>query len=153
MSPLLLLLSVCVLSVAVRSLPHIVYLSRGRMFEYSGSREAHDLTQFAHSKLNRHLQQQQQDEDGREVPAPPNTWSVLGEALLQWAGQLHHTVTSLPVVSAALVSVGVLLGVLLTLLFFALLLPNQLPAGRKAQPASAKLATSADGVSKPRKAD
>ena len=146
----------CVLSaVGVQSLPHIVYLSRGRLFEHSGSRELADLKQFAYNLFNRHTQHQQQhnevDDGSRAIPAPPSSLDVLRDGALHWAGQLHDTVTSLPAVAAALVSVGALLGVLLTVIAFALLLPKDGP--RRPPASSATLACGAGGTGKARKAD
>ena len=146
-------------AVDVNSLPHIVYLSRGHLFEYRGSREQHDLTQFAYDKLNRHTQQQQQhedvDDDSRPVPAPQSSSAALADMTLRWAGQLHHTVTTLPAVAAALVAVGIMLGALLALLALAVLLPNEATAAaaRKAPASSAALVTQPTGPTKARKAD
>ena len=135
----------------MRSLPHIIHLSRGRMFEYSGSRDRQALSQFAYDRLNRGVQQTGEGEADRPVPAPSSTWSVVGDTALQWAGQLHTTVTTLPAVSGALVSVGVLLGVLLTLAAFALMLPNELPLARPLKANSARVTSEA--ALKSRKAD
>ena len=166
----------------MRSLPHIVYLSRGRLFEHSGGRDKDELLTFARRTLNRHTQQRRTEaeeegheddeaaaaaagggsssargeDEGRPVPAAPSQWSVFHAALLEWAGQLHQTLTTLPAVSIALVAVGVLLGVLLTLLAFALLLPNEVLPPAKAAVSSARrtaAATQSDGASKARKAD
>lgn len=170
-------MSVRVVIVEIRSLPTIVYLSRGHMFQFSGSRDKQHITQFAHNSLNRHTAQQQPgggeagvgaDEDGswqtagssadggREVPSPLSSWSVYGDAALRWSGQLHHTITTLPAVAAALISLGVLLGVLVTMLAFALMLPNQpapAAAARQVTVNSATATTQANGASKARKAD
>ena len=149
-------MSVCA-AVAVSGLPHIVYVSRGRLFEYAGSREAHDLTRFAHDKLHRHTQQQQAveggEDGGRAVPAPPTALSALSAMALRWSDQLLYAVTSTPAVAVALLSLGAVLGALLTLLAFALLLPNNERGAHTATVRSAKAAVQAEGPAKIRKAD
>ena len=140
-------------------LPHIVYLSRGRLFDYSGGRDAQELKQFAYDKLNRHSAQQraegdEAEGDGRVVPAPLSAGHQLRDALLKWSGQLHHTLTAMPAVSTALLSLGALLGALVTILSFALLLPNQPPHTTPANSVSAKQPVNGGGAGgKARKAD
>ena len=150
----------------MQSLPHIVYLSRGLLFEYSGGRDKLSIKQFAYNTRDRHLiaaqkaadsgQQQQQhssDDGGRPVPGPPGAFDRWRDGSLQWAEQLHRTLTELPSVAVALVAVGVLLGALLTVLAFALLLPNDAAHKSAAAARSAKLAAHADGTGKARKAE
>ena len=141
-------------AVNVSGLPHILYLSRGRLFEYAGSREAHDLTRFAHDKLHRRTQQQAEGEDGgRAVPAPPTALSALSAMALRWSDQLLYAVTATPAVAAALLSLGAVLGALLTLLAFALLLPNNERTAQTATERSGKSAVPVERAAKMRKAD
>ena len=96
------------------------------MYEYRGGRSQRELVGWA---MERQQQQQQQRggedvEDAADaepawkpVPPVPSSLDLLRASFAVWGQQLTHVVTAQPTVAVALLSMGVLLGIVISLLF------------------------------------
>jgi hypothetical protein len=114
------------------------------MFPYSGSRQLQHLLTWARDLRQRDEQREHTGEEGEQdgqqgsgdsssqrsasqlsglpVPPEPSLWQRLGSSWAGWAAELGQTLTGQPLVAAALVFMGLLMGVALTVLLFALTL-------------------------------
>ena len=67
------------------------------------------------------------EERGLPVPPVPSSWDVLRSSFDAWANQLSYVVTAQPTVAAALLLMGALIGLSLSLLVLALTLGDRRP--------------------------
>ena len=153
-------------SVSVRGFPTIVYLSRGLMFPYSGSRQLQHLVAWARERRQRDELTGQgeagQHDDGQQsgagsgsssvsqlsglpVPPEPSLWQTLQSSFAGWAAELVHTLSGQPHVAVALLLMGALIGVALTVLLFALTLDG--PSSGRARDGRSLTATAAGSSS------
>ena len=145
----------CVGGVGIAGFPTLLFLSRGRLWEYQGSRSRADLVDFATQKQRRgrtappasegNGQEEvevdgltelrsvgsvdgEEDEGvaGRPIPPVPSTWDVVVAAVVQWSARLTHVLLEQSTVAAALLLMGALIGVLLSTVVFTLTLDSRI---------------------------
>jgi len=98
----------------VRGFPSILLVSRGRVFEHRGGRSLDALTAFALSSLGKPAA------EGAPLPGPPAGWQLALDGFLQLATEVQGVVLRKPLAAAVFALGGALLGVVGTVLLFAL---------------------------------
>jgi hypothetical protein len=131
--------------VSIAGFPTLLYLSRGELWEYKGSRGREDLVRFASERQQRGGRRpsaeaigegeegEEVDEDevgelrGRPIPPMPSTWGLTKAAFLGFSARLNDVLVGQMDVAAVLLLMGALLGVVLTLIGLTLSLDRQPP--------------------------
>ena len=149
------------LPVSIAGFPTLLYVSRGQVWEYKGSRSREDLVRFATERQQRGgrvgreggAEADGEEGSGRPVPPVPSAWAVSWAAFEGWSARLSDVLLGQTTVAAVLILMGVLLGVILTLLALALTLDQKPPPHYRPIPTTAAAKGAAADASKPVKGE